>query len=402
MPNVNLLDTMDSYALINELHTQATGEQGIQPVDESSFISMATSTLAVGYDRVFGELSKMISRSVFSSRVYSGKFKGLLRNSLEWGAYTRKVSFADKEAQPEKVYHDIQDLTSVDHWIQNNAEVLETHFYGSVAWEDWITYRELALRDAFRSSAEFGSFVASMTTEWNNKYTQWREEQARMLLCNGIASKIAMETDSPESVIHLITEYNAFIGADGTQGAPDPLTATSIYLPENKKPFFEWVHSRIGIASREMTERSGLFQIKFKNKNINRHTPVKNQKLYLSADALSFIDSAVNTEVYHNDPLRYADVEAVGYWQAIKDPNKIQITPNVIDSNGAVVQGDPQTIDNVFGVLFDEEAMVINIYDESSRTTPENARARYWNVWFSCNLQYCLDLSEKIIVLKLD
>ena len=83
--SVNNLEIKDVYQILNTLHTQATGKESIAPTNSAEFVSMATTTLAVGTDVVFNKLMTMVSKIVFSSRVYSSKFRGLEKDNVMYG-----------------------------------------------------------------------------------------------------------------------------------------------------------------------------------------------------------------------------------------------------------------------------------------------------------------------------
>jgi hypothetical protein len=152
-----------------------------------------------------------------------------------------------------------------------------------------------------------------------------------------------------------------------------------------------------------MTNRSVSFQCNITGKPVARHTPVKNQKMYISSEALDQIDAMVNTNTYHDEPLAYADVEGVDFWQAIETPDEISLNPVIINAQGQVEAADGTIdIENMFGVIFDEDAVVTNMKEYRLESTPLNARGLYRNTWLTCNSQYCNDLTEKGIVLILD
>lgn len=223
------------------------------------------------------------------------------------------------------------------------GDILVARFTGSDAYQDWITIYDSALRDAFRSESQLGAFYAGKMQELDNKWEQYIEELNRTSLVNFMAAKLEAEQTYPESVVHLITEYNALTGLS--------LTAQSVYDPANVRGFFQWVRARINTLSRRMTNRSELYQFKINGKTPNRHTPVANQKIYLAADALDIIDTMVNTNTYHNEPLAYADVEAVDFWQAIENPDQISLTPATINAAGLAVTGTAVT-QSMCSVLF--------------------------------------------------
>ena len=394
--SVNALGIEDVRLLLNDLHTQVTGQVGITPTSTADFISMAQATLAAGTDKVWSAMQIQLSKTLFASRPYTRKFGGLLADDIRWGGIVQKVSFADSDlTENEMVYHPV-DGTSVDQWIQKKGDILVTRFTGSDVFQDWITIYDQALRDAFLSEAQLGAFYAAKMQELSNKWEQYLEELNRTALGNFIAAKVDLEASFPDGVVHLLTEYNTLTGASPA------LTDHTVYQPENIRGFFQFVRARINTLSRLMTNRSVKFQAAVTGKVIARHTPLANQKMYILSEALDQIDTMVNTNTYHNEPLAYADVEAVDYWQAIDNPDELQLTPVEIDANGAAVTGSAVTISKLFGVIFDEDAVVTNIKDYRLESTNLNPRGLYRNTWLTSNSQYCNDLTEKGVVLLLD
>ena len=389
--SVNTMATEDVYALINALHSQATGKTSIAPTTPADFISMATSTLQAGTDSVYNALMQTIGRTIFSSRPYAAKFGGIQADANRWGGITRKVSIADRDAAAEMAYHPT-DGTAVDPWVIRKSNVLETRYYGTDVYQDWYTTFQDQLINAFQGPDQLGSFVALQAQEMSNKWEQYREELVRQNLSNFIAAKISLNN----SVYHLLTEYN--------QLTQQSLTAADVYKDPDMAPFFRWVRARINQIARQMTERSTKFQVNITGKEISRHTPLDRQKMYLSADALDIIDAMVNTVTFHDEPLAYADVEAVSYWQAIDKTTTINTTPVYLDASTGQVATAAAAVNetDVFGVIFDEDAIVYNLRDWIMTNTPLNARGLYWNTFLTVNIQLCQDLTEKGAVLLLD
>lgn len=389
--SVNAMATEDVYALINALHSQATGKTSLAPTTPADFISMADATLKAGTDSVYNTLMQTIGRTIFSSRPYQAKFSGIQADASRWGGITRKISIADRDAAAEMAYHPT-DGTAVDQWTIRKSNVLETRYYGTDVYQDWYTTFQDQLINAFSGPDQLGSFVALQASEMSNKWEQYREELVRQNLANFIAAKISMNN----SVYHLLTEYNTQTGLS--------LTAQDVYKDPNMAPFFRWVRARVNQISRQMTERSVKFQVNVTGKEISRHTPVDRQKIYLSADALDIIDAMVNTVTFHDEPLAYADVEAVSYWQSIDSPTSINTTPVYLDpaTGAAATAAAAVSETDVFGVIFDEDAIVYNLRDYIMTNTPLNARGLYWNTFLTVNIQLCQDLTEKGAVLLLD
>lgn len=388
---VNQLQITDIYSIMNDLHTQATGRSTLAPVNTSEFTSMATATLAAGTDPVYNQLMQMIGRTIFSVRPYDRKFD-ISRSNEEFGAIRRKISYADKPLQEASNTFAPVDGQTVDQYVINKADPLEMRYYGSAVYRDWTTIFEDQVKVAFESPGQLGEFISGQMTTLSNKWEQWLEEQNRATVANFIGAKYAANN----GIIHLLTEYNTLTGASPA------LTAQDIYKPGNVDSFFRWVRARINTLSRMMSERSGLFQVGITGKDINRHTPAADQRMYISADALDIIDAMVNTITYHDEPLAYADVRGVSYWQNINTPDEVQVTPAGIDATGAVTTEAAQTVQNIFGVIFDRDAIASNMYMYRIANTPLNAKGLYYNTWLNARLQYMNDLTEKGIVLLLD
>lgn len=388
--SVNALNIEDVYQILNSIHQQATGRTSLAPTNTGEFVSMATTTLATGVDTVYNALMNTLGQTVFAVRPYERKFSGLVVDNVRWGAIRRKISYADKAlSEAEKAWHPV-DGTTVDPWKINKSDILEMRFYGSAVYQDTVTIFRDQLMQSFESPEQLGSFVSGQMTHMSNKWEQYLENLNRATLANFIGAKYSLNN----GIVHLLTEYNAQTGLS--------LTIQDVYKPANMADFFRWVRARINTIGRRMAERSGEYQVTVQGKNVNRHTPFADQKIYLHADALDQIDAMVNTVTYHDEPLAYADVEGVSYWQDINDPLKIDVTPSVINANGVVSTAAEQQVDKIFGIMFDRDAISTNIKLYDVANSPYNQVGRYYNTTLTANLQYTNDLTEKGVVLLLD
>jgi hypothetical protein len=135
-----------------------------------------------------------------------------------------------------------------------------------------------------------------------------------------------------------------------------------------------------------------------------RHTPFERQKVYLLNWLLNNIDARVLADTYNYKFLEFADVEAVNYWQAIENPDEIDITPVYLDAaTGDLIEAQSAVSQaNVMGVIFDDEALGYTSMNEFSGVTPMNVRGEYWNQYFNYVLRYWNDFTEKGLVLLLD
>ena len=401
--SVNTLTFEQCSTVLNSLVQQATGRASVIST-EADFISVAQTALTLGKDVIMNTLSNVLARTIFSVRPYSASMKGLEKSLPQWGAYMRKFNIVasdwkDDDAYDYPVTYDATESDplgnglSVDPWIIKKREFIQTNFLGQSVFEDHYTIFEDQLETAFRNSEEFGQFISMITTDMSNKIELAKENLSRGLVSNFIGGLIAENNSS--RVVHLLTEYNAVTGGS--------YTATSIMLPANFAPFMKWVYARIaGIASlfKEMSVR---YQTTLNSKPVPRHTPYNKQKMYMLGQDRYQIDARVLADTFHDNYLKYADVETINFWQGIETPDKIIVKPTYTNTSGVVTTaGSAITQTGIFALLFDEDAMGWSMVHERVLPTPVNPRGLYRNMWYHMRLRCFSDNTEKGVVFLLD
>ena len=169
------------------------------------------------------------------------------------------------------------------------------------------------------------------------------------------------------------------------------------------EPFMEWAYARVSEVSRLMTERSQLFQQTITGYPIFRHTPMRDQRVYMAANFLEAMDARVLADTYHDNFLRYADVEGVSFWQSIDSPLSVSATPVYVDNTGAVKAAAANVaVSNVLGIIFDRDALGYNVYNEALETSPYNAKGQYYNIFSHSDVQLQSDVTEKAAIFLLD
>lgn len=385
--SVNTMSIEQAYSLINAIHDQATGEASLTAVDTTSFISVAQATLQAGYDAVLQAITQVVSKTLIAVRPYDRKFKGLELDRTRWGGIIRKISYQDSPADTDPTFN-LNNGSSVDQYEVKKPTVIETRYVGFDVYEGSYTIFTKQLDQAFTSPEAFGEFMSGLMTHFSNEREQWLEDASRAIVMNAIGAKIKLSN----GIIHLLTEYNAATGLS--------LTATTVRQPANYGPFAKWAYARIAGVSRMFTERSNLYQSG--PEFLYRHTPVADQRLYMNADFLEHVRAEVLADTYHNDLLRLADVEPVGYWQAIKSPLSVNVKPVYI-ADGELVESETAVSNSVvLGVLFDRDAMGYNLADDTLATSPYNAKGQYYNLFSHVRIQLQNDMTEKVAVFCLD
>lgn len=394
-------------AVLNTIYKQETGRQ-LLTATEPNFISVANTVLSLGRDKVYNALMGVIGRTIFSIRPYSAKLKGLEFSLEKWGEYDRKISIVDSEMDDNQAYkypvtYDGTETVptgnglSVDPWIINKRDFLETFFVGSSVFQDHYSIMEKQLINAFQSPEQLMQFISLHTTDESNKIEQYKEGISHAILCNLIATLIA-ENDSSR-VVKLLTLYNSELGLTGT----DAYTATTINRPDAYKAFRQWAFAKIASISKKMEERSVMYQTNITGKPIPRHTPYGDQKMYVLADDDFAMTARVLTDTFHQNFINNADYEIVTYWQAMKSPSAINLKPTYTGTNGQPVTAPSAvTKDHVFAVLFDRQACGWRMIDHTTDLTPKNPNGQYRNVWHNMLIKSVQDNTEKAVVFLME
>lgn len=388
--SVNTMGYEQAATLLNNIVQQATGRNDIQSVEPSDFISVATTALEAGYDKVLAAITQMVGRTLVSVRDYRGKFLDMELSSMEWGSIIRKLKIADVDWQDSAEF-DLVDGESIDQWKVKKANVLQLNFYGQNVFELQSPSILMDQLDAaFSGPSELSRFIAGIGTTMANQRRQKDETVRRMLVSNFIAGKI----DADNGVIHLLTEYNEETGEE--------LTAQTVYAPDNFKNFIYWLYARLNTLAGLMSERSQLFQINVTGKEINQFTDPENLRVKMYAPFMNAIDARVRANTFDNNYLKMASTEAVNFWQSIETPNAINCTPTYLGTDGEIITGQAVEASNIIGIMYDRDAMGIVTQNERVMQTPFNARGHYSNIFWSYNQKWYSDFTEKAIVLVLD
>lgn len=390
--SVNLMGYEQAAPLLNEVIKQATGESTLQTVDPSDFVSVAQTTLAMGYDKIHGAINQVLGRTIFSIRPYNRKFNDVELSNMEWGAWLRKIKIPDWEFQDSAEF-DLTDGLSVDQWIVKKANPLQLNILGQNSYEQQMPSVYMDQMDqAFRGPEELVSFFSQIAQTGVNIREQKIETLARMLVSNFIAGKLAADN----GVIHLLTEYNQETG--------ETLTAQTVYAPDNFPNFIYWLYARLETLAGMMAERSRLFQINVAGKEINQHTEGQNLRVKMYAPLMNAIQARVKATTFQPSYLSMARHEAVMFWQSIETPNTINMIPTYLnEETGAVVTGSEAINNNsVIGVMYDRDALGMVRQNERMMQTPFNARGHYSNTFYTWLEKWYTDYTEKGVVLCLD
>lgn len=390
---VNDLTITDVGTILTSIAKQATGASTLSVNNTKDFITVAQTTLKVGYDPLIASISQVLSKTIFSIRPYYRKFAGINVSNQQFGNITRKLNISDKDWETDERLP-LTDSASVDMYKVIKPSILQTNFYGANKYQRHITIFKDQLDTAFSTPDEFGRFITMVMQNATDVIEQGHETLARSVIANFIGGILADE-DNGTRTIHLLTEYNELTG--------QTLTAETVYQADNFGNFMKFVTSRIKSLSAMFTERTQLYQTQVTGKPITRHTPYRNQKLYLYSPTQYLTETAVMSDLYNDQYMKLMDFERVNFWQNPNSPDALNVMPIYLKSDGTLTSPTAAVNEtHVFGVLFDDEALGYTVVNQWSATTPFNAAGGYSNVYYHFTDRYWNDFTEKGVVLLLD
>ena len=389
--------------VMTEITNQATGVNNIAPVDTSSFVTVAQTALKTGYDPLATAISQVLSKTIFSVRPYTRKFKGLNVSNQRYGNHVRKLLTIDKPFEDDDRLK-LADGESIDQYKVNKPKVLQTNFYGANQYQKSVTIYKDQLDCAFSSPDEFASFISMIMQNASDMIEQAHEETARATISNLIGGIYGAEATTQEVLatanggkraVNLLHLYNQMNGSS--------LKVADVFKTANFESFVKFAFSKINTIADLMTDRNTLFSSQLTNYTIIRHTPKDRMKFYLYTDLVNKINSEVYSTVFNPDFLKLVDFERVNFWQSPLDPSSINIKPVALKKDGTLINNSQGiSISNVFGVLFDEEAAGYTTVNEWSQPSPFNAKGGYYNQFWHFTDRYWNDFTENAVIFYLE
>lgn len=394
---VNSMTFQQSATLLNDVLEQITGKKSLAAVDESEFVSVATTLLQTGYDQLNTAVQEVIGRSIWVSRAYDPIYPTIMMDEEKWGGITRKVTTLDGEFIDDKGYP-LTDGTSIDPFLIQKRKNVQFNFYGGNTKEMLVTTPEEQLNTAFHGSGEFGSFMAAQATQLQNQLKQKIEAESRIVVNNMIGAAINADGDR---VMHVLTEYQAATGNT-------TITAANYLSEAEFVPFAKWLYGALTTKKRFLAERSTKYHAQINTyagvsltKPILRHTSEQFLRIFMLSEFMDQVNSSALSGIYNQDLLSIGRCESVNFWQNIDAPSTVSVTANELQADGTCAAGTPVVSDIVLGCLFDVEALGITVKAESVRSI-YNPRGRYFNNWYNWIVRWFNDQTENFIVVLLD
>lgn len=398
----NTLTPTDVYGILNAMSEEMWGSNAtLTALDTTTFATVGEAMLRTGYENTLGALSTVIGRSIIAARPYRGKFRIIMRVPQEYGLITRKISFYSTALEESTDFNtdingtQIVDGNSIDPWTITKTYPLEINFAGlKVSQKNYTVFR-YQLKQAFANEAAFGQFVSGLLIQIANDLEVDMDAENRLQVLNAIGA--TYNVGAARQKVNLVTAFNAFYGTSYTAAQ-----LLSTYFQD----LMEFFVMRIKGDMELMSEYNSLFHI-YPAKNddggnaltLNRHTPPEARRLILFMPRIRQAEASIFPSLFDSSYLKLENFEGVEYWQNPNVPEAVNIKPNQLDvATGQSVSGNAVSLDHVFALLFDRDALATSVHVEDVLTSPINNKGSYYNVTYHYGKDYRLDQTENMIL----
>ena len=411
------LTPVDACAIVQAMVEEMTGQAStLTTVTSSNFVSVGETILRSGTENTLNTLSLVLGRTFMAVRPYKAKLA--IINALDSGLYAnriRKISYYSRKAQESGAFNtnlNTNHAMGYDNgsnggaslptmWEQNAPVPLELNFGGRSVWDDSTTVYEDQLQAAFRSPEDFASFVNGIMVEKGNDIESQKEAFNRMTVLNYMGGIYDLNAVNG-AAIDMTAAYNTDRGL-----SPAVTTAQILGTPAILEDFIKFFVERVKVLSDQLTHRSVKYHwspaktVGGVSYELLRHTPKDKQKLLLYKPFWIKAEATVMPTIFNPEYLKVENFEGVDYWQNENVPMAIDVTPAIPDVSDPTQQiaGTNVALDNVLGLLYDEDAMMIDYQLDSSYSTPVEARKKYRNIWWHFAKNAINDFTENGILL---
>lgn len=398
---MNTLTNTDVYTIVNAMSAQMYGSQALTAVDTTTFATVGENMLRTGYETTLNALSMVIGRSLTAIRPYKSRFNIIQADSMRFGQILRKISYFTSEFEASQDWNtdinaeQLKDGSAIDHYKIKKRYPLEINFCGNKVLQNHVTRFRKQLRQAFNSESDFASFYEALSIEVANELETKKEAEARALMLNHIGA--VYDSGNTNMSINMTKAYNDEFGTAYT---------TAQLLGEHLNDFLAFFVAKVKKVSELLEENNTLYHVTpVKNDDsgkaltLLRHTPKNMQKMVLNKNLIIDAEARVLPQIFNDSYLKLDNYEGVMYWQSPSDPYAINVTPNTLDvTTGQSKDGAAVNLTHVLGMIFDRDALNMEVHVEDVITTPVNAAGDYYNTYYHWAKAYNDDLTENSVL----
>ena len=368
---------------------QVTGEKAVAAEDLSNIVDLGKTVLDytgqsnTNYDSFMRNLIDQVGKVMFVDRKYTSQAPNILKDGWEYGSILQKVRCEVPDARDNATWdlfnYPVNGGAAYPDPFELSKPTAQAKFFNSKAtYEVPITLTDVQLREAFRSAAEFGRFIAMIENRIAMKITLCNDGLIMATIANLMAQKI-----NGGKAVNLLALYN---GDSAT-----PLLAADAL---RDKEFLRFASKTIAQYKKYLAAASTLYN----DGGYLTFTPADRLKFIANVEFSKSLDAYLYSDTYHNEFVNLPGYEEVAFWQGTgtSDGDRLKIDVTIEDEDA--VGGTTEVVqDGILAVMFDEEAAAV--CNQNYRVTSQyNGRGEYTNYFYKWDAMYMNDVLENCVV----
>lgn len=418
MSGIKPMTPIDAKTFIIDVVKQRLGESQLATLDTSNMVSVADLAYQVGLDTIIKDIYTLVGRQINKVRAYDAKrYASVMTDEAGWENRIAVVKFYSDDADeagdrntdvnPNNIVNGANPETDGrSQWKMKFSPVLEYFFDGGNAWSYQLpTVTDTAWMGYLRNPEEFASFFNGMMTEALNALADQKEAMAQAVVLNHIAGVYQMVQDGDigqESLVDLIALYNKKCNTAYTR---DEILTTHL------DDFLKIVAAKLDTDSKRLSRRSIKYHwnptkvVNGKNYYLKQHTPKEAQRGIFYGQLVNEAFTRVLPTIFNAGILKgsvdgaLSGFEMIDSWQALDtgddfDGAKIDVEVAIPTANAKKAV----SLDFVFGMIYDEEAIKVLNKFEKVRSTPFHAVSGEQNSFYSFFKGAIDDFTDNTIV----
>lgn len=388
---------------LNEvINNEQIGVTGVIQEDLSNLVDIGKEVLDYvsnknNFDSFMNSLIDQVGRVMFVDRVYRSQAPNILKDSWEYGSILMKVRAELPEAWDNTSWAlgsiangtglatDDGTASPLDPFVLNKPDVTAKFYNKKTTFEVPITLAEVQLKEAFRSAAEMGRFIAMIENRIQTKMTLCTDGLVMRTIINLIGQKV----NGGNNVVNLLKEYNTIKGG----------TALTVDQALIDGDFLRYAAKTIMLYKKYLASASTLYN----EDGYVTFTPENRLKVVVLSEFAKDMETYVYADTYHRELVTLEGYEEVPYWQGTGDQasdgfsERAKIDVKIETSLGSTADVKQEAI---VAVMFDDEAAAVN--NENYRVTSiYNPRGEYTNFFYKWDANYMNDTAENVVVFTL-
>lgn len=286
------------YSLVNSIAKQVIGNTAITAVDTSSLVSLGeTLTQNNSLDSFYSVLADRIGKTIIKSLVYESDDRGIIKNSMEFGAILQKITV---ELETDTAVHN-QSYNPTDrnpYTIDKKGAITQKLYRKLSTWSKEYIIPTYQIATAFTSAESMGSMVNGIYNSIISMIEIEKESLGNLAVCTAIAQNVS--TSSSPIYRKLKTEYNTLTSQEKT--------AEQLLLD---KDFLRWANREIKLVVDNVKKPSTIYNKGSKVRWVKDDDMVVELLSQFASASATYLES----DTFHKELVSLKNFKSIPYWQ---------------------------------------------------------------------------------------